>query len=136
MQYDLGFLPLVGRRKNLQLFPSLASSPQRFRSPVLISFHHRIGRRQNYRCGAVVLFQFEHLGILEHLGKIQDIGDVRPPPAIDRLVVIAHYANLPVLLSQPLDELELGPVGILVLIHQHILETLAVILQYFRILVE
>jgi hypothetical protein len=48
------------------------------------------------RGGAVVLFQPDHGGAGEILLEAQDVADLGAAPAIDRLVVVAHAADVAV----------------------------------------
>ena len=56
------------------------------------------------------------------LEKAQDVGDGRPSPAIDGLVVVGHDRHVAVPGGQPLHQLELRVVRILELVHQDVLE--------------
>ena len=49
--------------------------------------------------------------------EVQHVADVGAAPAVDRLVVVAHGADVAVRAQQP-DQLVLRPVGVLELIHQ------------------
>ena len=44
---------------------------------------------------------------------MQDVFDLRPPPAVDGLVVVAHHKEVPVHAREHLDDVELHGVGIL-----------------------
>src|SRR5712692_9487415 len=44
--------------------------------------------------GAVVAFEPDNLGAGEVVLEAQDVVDLRPPPAIDRLVVVADAADV------------------------------------------
>ena len=48
--------------------------------------------------------------------EIQDVPDVRAAPAIDRLVLVAHHADVAVLLGQQPHQVVLGAVGVLILV--------------------
>ena len=63
--------------------------------------------------------------------KIKDITDICSAEGIDRLRIIAHDAYVVLRLRKLLDEQELDVVGILVLIHEDILELLLVFLLHF-----
>ena len=52
--------------------------------------------------------------------------DVRAPELVDALVVIADDAQVPVLSRQEPDQLKLGPVRVLVLVHADVPEALLV----------
>ena len=44
---------------------------------------------------------------------MQDVFDLRPPPAVDGLVVVAHHKEVAVHAREHLDDVELHGVGIL-----------------------
>ena len=90
---------------------------------------HAVGRVQDRLRGAVVLFQAYHFGFGIIPLEIQDIGDVRPPEGVNRLVRIPHHANVPVMGSQQVGEHVLGVVGVLIFIHVDILEFPPVIIE-------
>ena len=68
--------------------------------------------------------------------KVQDILDVSSTELVNGLVVIAHHAEVLVFCRQQADELELGQVGVLVFVHHYVLETLLVIIQHIRVVLE
>ena len=53
-----------------------------------------------------------------------------PAPAVDRLVGIAHHAEIAMHFGQPLDQHVLRPVRVLVFVHQHVLELVGVVLPH------
>ena len=79
--------------------------------------------------GAVVLLQLDHRGVGEVVLEAEDVADVGSPPRVHRLVVVADHRHLPVLLGEQLDQHVLGPVGVLVLVHQDVAEEVAVVGQ-------
>ena len=96
----------------------------------------RVGSIQNVAGRAIVLLQLDHFSILEHMLKIQDILDIGSPELIDRLVVIAYYAQVAVLRSQQPDQFKLDRIRILILIHHDITETFLVIFQHICLRLE
>ena len=64
------------------------------------------------------------------LFKIQDIIDICSPETVDGLVVIPHHAEIFVLSRKQPYQLELGGIGILVLIHHDVFKPLPVKLQH------
>ncbi len=83
---------------------------------------HRVGRVQDRLRGAVVLLELDHLGVREVVLEVEDVADVGAAEAVDRLVVVAHHAEVAVLLREELKPAILGPVGVLVLVDQHVPE--------------
>ena len=70
------------------------------------------------------------------LFQIQQVGDFRPAPAVDALVVIAHHAKIAMFFRQQMDQLELRGVGVLVLVHHHLLIVGAAGRQRLRVFAE
>src|ERR1019366_3195771 len=73
-------------------------------------------RRQNVLGGAVVLLQANGLGLGVVVFEIQDVPDIGAAPAIDRLVFVAHHADIAMLFGQQAHEVVLGAVGVLILV--------------------
>ena len=65
----------------------------------LVVLHHRAGRRQDGFRRTVVLLQPDGAGLGEIALEIQNVANVRPAPAIDRLVFVPHHAHVAVLLG-------------------------------------
>jgi len=72
----------------------------------------------------------------EVLLERQHVPHVRAAPAVDRLVVVAHDAEVPVLGGELLHEPILGRVGILEFVHQHVIEPPLPVRQPLRMLGE
>ena len=52
---------------------------------------------------------------------VQQVGHFRAAPAVNALVVIADHAEIPVLLRQRMNQLELRGVGVLIFVHHDVL---------------
>ncbi len=94
--------------------------PKFLAKPVLIASNHTCRRRQNMRCRAIVLLQTHHGCAGKVFLKAQDIAHFRAAPAIDRLVIIAHTADVFVPTRKQTQPKILRYVGVLILVHQHI----------------
>ena len=57
---------------------------------------------------------------------MQYVVDVRPSETVDTLCVISHHTNPLMFTRQLVDNLLLGAVRILILINQHVLESLRI----------
>ena len=97
-----------------------------------------VGSGEDLRCGAVVLFQLDDVGAGKFLGKLQDVLHLRPPEAVDGLVVVAHHTDIGLWPHQLAQQPELGHVGVLVLVHHdnpeasvHVLANEAILLHQF-----
>ena len=79
-----------------------------------------IGRPQDGLAGPVVLLKLHHLegGIV--VGKVAQILRARAAPGVDGLVIVAHHRKSATLAHEGPQQLVLGAVGVLILVHQEI----------------
>jgi hypothetical protein len=56
--------------------------------------------------------------------EIQDVADVGPAPAVDRLILVAHHGDAAGAVGQEAHEAVLHVVGVLELVHEHVIEKL------------
>ena len=125
---DDGFLSIAVGRLQRQSFTLLILAEYILTNLSLILAYQAIGSLYNELCRAVVLLQLIQLRTLIHLLEVEDIVDVSTTEAVDTLCIVAHHTHMTVLLCQLQDNLLLGVVGILVLIYQHVAETLHILL--------
>ena len=109
------------------------SCPQCFVLTTLIVTDNRVSCVKDMTCRTIVLLQLDHLCSRESTLKIQDIADVRTPELINRLIIVAHHAEVLIFSCQQLNEAELGRICILVLIYHNVLKPLLIILQHIGI---
>ena len=95
-----------------------------------------VGRVQDRLRGAVVLLQQHDRGIREGLLELEDVADVRPSEAVDALVGVSHHEDVAVILAQQQDQLVLGAVDVLVLVHEDVGEAALVLGQHVRVALE
>ena len=98
-------------------------------SPIVL--YHRIGRVQHVLGGTVILLQLNDRRLGIHFFKIKNIPDIRPPEFVDRLVVIAYYAKIPVFIRQKTNKFKLHRIRILVFVYHQISEPILITGQYF-----
>ncbi len=58
---------------------------------------HRVGNGENVGRRAVILLELDHLGALELLFEIENVGAVGAAPRVDRLVVVTDHHDVAVL---------------------------------------
>ena len=87
-----------------------------------------VGGFQNYFGGAVILLQRNGFGVLKIFFKFQNVADVGPTPRINTLVRVPHHTQFAVFGGQHAGNHILGMVGVLVFVHQYILEKVLVII--------
>ena len=96
--------------------------PEIFLFTMSVIFDNCISRRQNCFGRAIILLQHNGFGIRIILLKIHNIANISTTPTIDGLIRITYYAKIAIAPSQQSCQLILGPIGILILIHQNITE--------------
>src|SRR5215213_7103061 len=84
---------------------------------------------ENMAGGAVIALQAYYGGAGKVVLEAQDVVDLCAAPAIDRLVVVADAAQVLARLGKEPEPEILGHVGVLILVHQHVAETVLVLLQ-------
>ena len=120
--YENGFLGFsVGL---YQMDPVAFVSPGKagLRDSGLILLDQGIGRPDDIAGGPVVLLEAEEPALRIILAEIQDVLDFRSPEGIDGLRVVPDHADVPVPLAQLLENEVLGEVGVLVLVHENVVE--------------
>jgi hypothetical protein len=130
----LGFLLRVVHALHLDFFAGLAIGPQRLAKPSLIRRDQARGRAQDRGRRTVIALQADHLRAGEIALEAQDVFDLRAAPAIDRLVVVAHHADItaPTIANRARQQLQpqiLDNIRVLIFVHQDVAEALAVIGQ-------
>ena len=85
---------------------------------------------------AVVPLEPDDLGAGEVGLEAQDVVHLGPAPAIDRLVVVADAADIAVALRQQPEPEILRDVRVLVLVDQHVAETLLIFFEHVLVLLE
>ena len=127
-------LMLVSGVAEFDLFAFANLCPQRFFHAAAVIGYYSVGRFQDIGSGAVILLQFDHFGAGKILLKLQDIADIRTPPAVNGLVVIAYNAQVLAFLCQQAYQGILGIVGILVFIDVHIGEAALIVAEHRRVI--
>ena len=127
-RYVARFVHLVREIQHLRRLAVLGLGPEVLGAAVLIVLYDLVGGVQDARGGAVILLQHHGGGVREVLLEIHDIAYVGAAPAVHALVGVAHHAEVVVLGRHRLDQHVLRVVGVLVLVHQDILEILLEIL--------
>ena len=103
--------------------------PERGRSqhlvvPLAIEGDQRVGVAQNRGRGAVVVLEPHDFGFRPVVLESQDVRDFGPAPAVDRLVVVAHDAQIAMPAGERLDDFVLAAVGVLIFVDEHVIEPL------------
>ena len=127
---------------------------QHFVNPFAVVGNQRIGRFKDRGGGAVIFLQLHHgaRGVIRRLVaevvlKAHQDREIRSPEAVNALVGVTHHKHrtagpvvdiLRVLAigHQQLDQLILGAVGVLILIHQNVTETTVPVAAHLLVLLE
>ena len=126
----VGLVLLVFRQVQADFRPWPGGGPKGLAFALLVVGDDGIGGVQDVLSGAVVLLPAHPLGPGEVLLEMQNVLDGGPPELVDALVVVAHHAQVAAALGQQTDKPVLGVVGVLVLVHHQVAETVLVVLQH------
>ena len=130
------FFGPVPHADHADLVARIRLGPQFLAQPLTVRADQARCGTEDMGGGAIILLQLDDLGAGKILLELQDIGDFRAAPRVDRLVVVAHYADvLAVLREQPQPQV-LDLVGVLIFVDEDIFEAVLVLLQHVRILPE
>ena len=124
-----GFFFRVPHAFDADFLAGIAFRPQRLAQPSLVGGDQAGGGAQDHGGGAVIALQPHHPGAGKVALEAQDVFHFGAAPAIDRLVVIAHDADVARRRGQQLQPEILHHIGVLILVHQHVAEAVAVIGQ-------
>ena len=95
-----------------------------------------VGEGQDRLGRAVILLQFIHFCVGIDALEPQDVFDLRAPPAVDGLVVVADDEEIAVDGREALDDLELYGVGVLKLVHMDVAELARKVFARLLVLLE
>jgi hypothetical protein len=124
--YCARLVGLVGGQHEAQPCPCVALAPQALAFAIPVVRDHGVGGIENVPGRAVVLLEPDHRGARERFLEVEHVGEIGAPPAVDGLVIIADDEQIAVPRRQRFDQAELRVVGVLVFVHQHVVETLLV----------
>ena len=124
---EFGLHPvIIERHEGGRHFPGGTHGTQAFFNLHLVGGNGRIGKFQDFRHAAVVGFYLEGFRRRVARREAEDVLHVRAAPGIDALGIVSHDHELAVLPGQHVDEAALEVVGILVFVHQDVVEARAV----------
>ena len=91
----LGFFLLVAQDLEEDRVARAELRAQRFVMARRVVADDRVRRIEDLARGAVIPLEPHHDGAWEVLLELEDLPDVGAAPAVDRLVVVAHHAEIP-----------------------------------------
>ena len=116
-RHPLGLVALVGRGEQGDRLAAPSPGGERLADPAAVLGDDPVGRIEHDLGRPVVLLQPDEPRAREILQELLHVAHVGAAPAVDRLVVVAHRADVAVGAEEP-DELVLGAVGVLELVDQ------------------
>ena len=125
---------LIGHRHQQRALGAGAVAPQGLGMALGRQRDHRIAGVQDRLGRAVVAVQCDDPGGGTKLRrKAQDVADLGGAKAVDRLRVVAHHGQAPAIGFEALQDARLQPVGVLVLVDQHLVEARAQMCRQARV---
>ena len=112
-----------------ELLPRNVFGEKIFFLPHFIFADDHIGGRKDVLGGAVVFFKHHDLRVGILFFKIEDVCHIRLPPPVDRLVKVAHRADVAIFCGEQVHKTVLGEVGILVFVDENIPELFLIVLK-------
>jgi hypothetical protein len=130
-------LPLVPGDEEVERLALGPVRPEALGHPAWILGDDRVGRGEDVPVAPVVLLQLHHPGAPVEVGEAEDVAHLGPAPAVDGLVVVADHDQIGLRRwGDLLQQLVLDGVGVLELVHQHVLEPRPVPGQRLGVLAE
>ena len=121
---------------HMYLFSRALVRPQRFVFAAGIVADHGVRGVKNILCGPVILFQLYNKSVGIDLFKIQNVADISSPESVDGLIVVADDAQISVFAGKEPYKFKLRVIGVLILVHHDIAETVLIDSQNFIMGVE
>ena len=128
-----GFLFRIPRAGDGHFLAMLAIGEQRLAKPALIVGDEMRGGGEDVPGRAVIALELDHGRAGKIMLEAQDIVDLRPAPAIDRLVVVADAADVAAALRQQSQPEILRDIRVLVLIDEDVAEAVLVIGEHIGV---
>ena len=131
-----GFGLSVPHAAHAHLLAAVGLGPQGLAEPRAVLGDEAGGGGEDVLGRAVVALQPHDLGARKIPLEAQDVVDLRPSPAIDRLVVVADAADVLARLAKEPQPQILGRVGVLILVDQDVAKPVVIVGQHVRMLRE
>src|SRR5262249_31304395 len=90
--------------------------PEALAEPAGVVGDDTVGGLENGLGRAVVLLELDDEGVLEVDRELEDVADLGPAEAVDRLILVADHGEIAVLAAEQLEQPVLGVVRVLVLV--------------------
>ena len=100
-----------------------ARCPKHFGVPQLVEGDQAVRPLDDFARRAVVHFEPHDFGLGPVVLESEDVGHFGTAPAVDRLIVVAHDAQIAMARGQGLDDPILAAVGVLILVDQQMIES-------------
>ena len=136
LRHNQRLLLVAVGRLILNLLSFIIFAEHLFLNLIAVMMNQTVGSLHDGLSRSVVLFQFKKLGSRQLLLIIQYIIDVGTTEAIDALRIITHGTDTHFFLTELHHDRHLHMVGILILIHQDIIEPAGILLSDFLVISE
>ena len=113
----------------LCMLPFVVFRPKGFVLTVGVISNNGVCKLQNMLCRTVVALQLKYLCVFEVLFKVQNVFNLRPTPAVNRLVVVTYGKQIAMYGRKVADNFILHGVSVLELVHKHVAETTAKVIS-------
>ena len=97
-----------------------AAAPQPLRAARAVVADDGVGERQDRSRRAVVLLQLDLQPFREVAAEVVEVRRLRAAPGVDRLIVVAHHADVARRRGKSVQDLVLAPRSVLELVHHHV----------------
>ena len=133
---EVGLLNVVVRLEDGDGLARAALRPELPLHALLVAGDDSVSGVQDILGRAVVLFQIHHLGVWIVSLEVEDVADIGGAPGVDRLVRVAHDADVAVAAGKLPRQHVLGHVSVLELIDERVEVALLVLLAHGIVLPE
>ena len=123
LDHELGLGRIVLNRHKRGLFGGGSIGPNVLGEPFLGKRDHRVGGGKDWHRGAVIPVERDDRGgRIELVREIENVADCGGAEAIDRLGIVADHRQTPPIRFEREEDRCLDGVGILIFIHQYVVE--------------
>jgi hypothetical protein len=100
-----------------------------FRDLILVFLNEAVGSGDDVTRGAIVLFEEKDFAFRPGVAEREDVVNVGAAEGIDTLRVVADEGEMMMLFAEAEDDGMLGVVGVLILVDEDVLESLAILVK-------
>ena len=136
LDHVVRLIALVEAARGRHALAAPSGRTQRLPHAAGVGTDHHVGEVEYLGRAAIILLETHDVRVRKVLLEVEDVANVGAAPAVDRLIVIAHDAEIAVPAREMPDEHVLRAIGILILVDEDVLEPALVLLEFARIVAE